>query len=867
MNVPKWLIPVLAVIAAAAVAVAATLFATRFAPVETIASPPETQIVPVLAPIATGDEPPAVAPAEGTPEAEDEGAGLIVSGAVAEREVAVPLSGDADEATFHYFMGLLGEWPDVLFGLINLDGDSRADGDDPCSPAEGDPPADCPEGLRGAIFSDTALRDFAAGGQAYPPTYDEYLAEGNPYGGALWCDGLTPADGEVPFGILATAPGSFTVTYWPTGDTGSSHRVSVETSADAEAAWHEQVALGDEGFPIVQQCLTLPDIEPGTAYTALVMGTDIFDRRSPWHTTRFHSSGEPVHPGLQIATVGDNLVFASALGRDDETVDIRAVAVEPGTAPSCDAADTAAYSPLTQTVVRAAPDEVAAVNAEPGFRNKSVVTYAIPEGSTTVVCARWFPAGDAPSWESAQQTFESAVVVQAPDRLGPLLRLEEVDTFTEQLDRLEFTVSSASGAYCGSATWFPESDPAPELTLCSPGGLATGGTTADGADRLSTRGFDGDLVVEVAAQLTSGDSSTTSYLIPAGDGACRGLCELPERAWYRVALADIDQVTGLCGTFFGSDCEPPTTRVAVGTATLSLEWEQGDVNGLTDWLVGPAADLPRDYVAPDHAQIDVDDADGGWTLTDPSVATPSSDATLEVAVDRPVDYRVTLTNAYGEGAELGVASPGCRSGAPLEATGSTTSLGGEHTLRASIPGLCLGVTYYAQLELTDESGRTTVWSVDRETSASWWGGSIVTAPRLLVDLVYDFRSQSFTRSYLYVFEIEYNNRNLNATDARSGRCLADGITESHGRVDGVSMYLDNQVTVELRITAARRWGDADAWDAECLADPTDEPLDVVTFDVTHEQLLDPYGVVLTSNEGYPIELVLHGYNPRPEPRL
>lgn len=205
-------------------------------------------------------------------------------------------------------------------------------------------------------------------------------------------------------------------------------------------------------------------------------------------------------------------------------------------------------------------------------------------------------------------------------------------------------------------------------------------------------------------------------------------------------------------------------------------------------------------------------------------------------------------------------------GNPLVATGSTTSLGGEHLLRASIPGLCVGATYYAQLELIDDTGRTTVWSVDRETSASWWGGSIVIAPRLLFDLVYDFRSQSYMRSYLYTFDIEFNGASLHPTDERSGRCLADGITESHGRVDGIPMYIDNQVTVELRITASRRWGDAEAWDAECLGDPGDEPLDVVTFDFSYGDLLSPYGVVLTSNEGYPIELVLHGYNARPEPR-
>src|SRR5688572_23163643 len=93
MTVPKRLIPALAVIAAVAVGVAATLIGQRFAPVETVTTQPATEIVPVLTPIAEGDEPPAEVPGD---DAEPE-APVVVSDAAAEREVTVPAVPSADE--------------------------------------------------------------------------------------------------------------------------------------------------------------------------------------------------------------------------------------------------------------------------------------------------------------------------------------------------------------------------------------------------------------------------------------------------------------------------------------------------------------------------------------------------------------------------------------------------------------------------------------------------------------------------------------------------------------------------------------------------------------------------------------------------
>jgi hypothetical protein len=851
MTVPKWLIPVIAAIAALAVGTAGVLIGMRFALTETVASAPETQIVPVLAPIATGDEAPVEVP-DGTG-ADDEP--VVVSEVVAEREVTVPAEGteEADDPTLVSFLGLIGTWPDALLGLINFDADERTDGDDPCSPAAGDPPTDCPEGLRGAIFSDTALRDFSAGGQAYPPTYAEYLERGNPFGGSLWCDGLDSGGDEVPFGILATAPGHFTVRYWPTDDPADTRAAEVTSSPAQEAAWQEQVDLGDEGFAIVQECLTLPDIRPDTAYTATVTGIDTLLRIAPVHTTRFHSGGAPLHPGLQITPVGENLVFASALFPRDESVVITAGLVGVGEAPSCDLLDAGGGLPrLTDTTVAVSADDVNAVNAIPSFNQRRITTFVVPEGGTAVVCARWFPSGDAPAWESAQRNFESSAIVQAPDRLSPEVTLESISSFGDALERIDFQVSSAEGIRCFSYTWSRESDSFLPARLCSVGVFEGGGTAADDG-RLSTRGFGGDLVIEATAHLDTGETSTTSYLIPSPDGGCRGDCPRPDRQWYRIALADVEQGIGLCGSFFGSDCEPPTQQVSAGTAMFFVDWLPGLTNGRESWNITPTSDRSVDYVAPDFAQFDQDGAD--WSFTTPTPGGPWSSATLPITVDRPVDYRLTFTNPYAPDAVIGVGSPSCITGAPLETSGRSIALGGVNSIRLSIEGLCLSAEYFAQLELTDDSGRTTVWGVER--TETWWGATaFIRAPGLTADLRYEFRAQSYSFSYVRVFDIELNGASLHPVDRRSGRCLADGITESNGIAEGIGIYNQNTVTIRLLITDSTRWGDAEAWDAECLGASTDETARVATFTLTVAELFARDGIELRTEDLYGARLRL-----------
>lgn len=842
MTVPKWLIPMLAVIAAAAVAVAATLIGLRFAPVETVVAQPATEIVPVLAPIAEGDEPPADAPGEDDPEAP-----VVVSDVVAEREVTVPSEPTGDDAvdpSLLFFLDELMAWPDALLGLINFGAEDRPGGDDPCAPREGEPAVGCPDGLRSTILSDTALRDFSAGGQAFPPTYAEYLERGNPYGGSLWCDGLTAAEGEVPFGILATAPGTFTLRYWPTENPAAELETTVTTTAGQLAAWEEQVALPD-GWPIVQQCFVIDGIEPDTAYTGVVTGVDAFLRISPAHTVRFHSEGAPVHPGLQINPVGDNLLFVSGLYPTDETLDIRAYLVPPDASPACTApAGATQLTPLTSVDVEAERDEVNAVNALPDFQRKAVRTFVIPEGATAIVCGRWFPAGGAPSWESSQPNFESSAVVQAADRLLPSVSLFDVARFDDAVESMEVRVASAEGVECWNWRWTRDRDGDLPVEICDASLFAGGGTASDG-ERLWTRGFRGDLVVTVTTRLDTGETSETSHLLPAADGGCRGVCEAPERQWFRIALADVTQGTGLCGSSFGADCTPPSREVAAGTATFFVDWEQRLSNGRTDWNITPTVDLPVGYVAPDVPQVDNDEY---WTFTEPSLSIPWSAASLQVEVDRPVSY----TLRFMAGAEVATRCDG--SGLPAEVSGSSVTASGNHTIRLQMPGLCLGAQYLAELELVDAEGRRATWGLDR--AGSWWGGTaFVMAPALRAEVFYEIRAQSFGRSYLRVFELEINGGSAGAEETRSGRCLGDGLVSSSGSYER-DLYNANSVTLSILIVESTRWGDAEAWGAECLGVASDETARTATADVDLHQLFTPEGVVVRIPELYSATVTL-----------
>ncbi|GMA90771.1 hypothetical protein [Homoserinibacter gongjuensis] len=164
MTVPKWLVPALAIVAALAVGVAATLLGRALATPDAVAVPSGTVVVPVLAPV---PEPP-----HPSDEPAGETAEAPVSETVAEREITLPASDpEAIDPALTALIDTLADAADPVFTLMERDADADGDtaGGDPCAPREGEPGEDCPDGLMSTVLATTSVVDFRAGGQAFLP--------------------------------------------------------------------------------------------------------------------------------------------------------------------------------------------------------------------------------------------------------------------------------------------------------------------------------------------------------------------------------------------------------------------------------------------------------------------------------------------------------------------------------------------------------------------------------------------------------------------------------------------------------------------------------------------------------------------------
>ncbi|MEO5919761.1 MAG: hypothetical protein ABIQ01_01325, partial [Pseudolysinimonas sp.] len=230
MNIPRWLLPVIAIVAAVAVGVAAFLVGARFAPTTPASAfvPPDTEIAQVLAPVAVddgddgedddGDGDTADLPSGGDDSGDGSGTGDGGAGespVVGEREVAVPEDPAASDTELLRLIDLVGLSPDLLLGLIHLGAGDRDD--DPCSPRDGDPADDCPPGLTGVVLIDGHLPPLWMNAQAFPQTHAVLhdVPTTRPIDPSLVCD-IAQADAdEATLRIRATAPGTWTVRYWP----------------------------------------------------------------------------------------------------------------------------------------------------------------------------------------------------------------------------------------------------------------------------------------------------------------------------------------------------------------------------------------------------------------------------------------------------------------------------------------------------------------------------------------------------------------------------------------------------------------------------------------------------------------------------
>ena len=168
MRVPKWLIPVICVIAALVVGVATSIIGAHFASTTTTEVAAKTEIDPVIAPAATGlttaqvkallaSKTPLSSPKVGNKRVTLPGA--LPKASALSREVARIAAGGQPGGAASTTDSIASPSPTPVpsSSTVGVEAyDPPTTSDDPCATAEGPAPTGCPDGLHSAIFADTA---------------------------------------------------------------------------------------------------------------------------------------------------------------------------------------------------------------------------------------------------------------------------------------------------------------------------------------------------------------------------------------------------------------------------------------------------------------------------------------------------------------------------------------------------------------------------------------------------------------------------------------------------------------------------------------------------------------------------------------
>ena len=752
MNVPKWLLPVIASVAAIAVGVAALLVGIRFAPVpdgESVAIDPETVTVPVIEPVTIGDDGPSEVVS---------GDGLFdVGDAVGEITVSTELPADIGVAPIEAAVREI------------LDGGAAADAAADAPPASDDPltrlidpcilsDEGCPEpGVRSRVFALTAL-----------PPFDISLLP------AVYAPECPPlAEGEVGGTIRLNHPTTSIEVQVRTIDAGA---IIAETTATIPppvlAAFEEERRFDtpSEELPFLYACYALDGLPDATsfriaAHATSVDGSEASDVRSFSTGTPDEDDTPSADPGITLELVGQHAVVAYAPYRDDQAVVIRAQVLDDIHTPDCDSPGetlSSVYSsagPISHVLHER-------LNLPDGYDNRRATGFRVPEGSTVVFCATWLRGGvDAPSWERDDVLFSDGAFIDTQDLVVPQLTVTAAEvTDDARVARVQVGARTAEGMSCGGLRLRPDTSPIPG-PLCT---LDASSTDFSAATMSFTDvGFSGDLVVRSTIE-ASGERITSEVVIPGSAGVCAGICPRPPSEFYTIPLPGFRTGSGLCGSSFGADCEPPTRETSAGYVVVRLDWAWGATNGMPRTIVydldAPSAEDDVAAVADFEPQFDTD---ARIEYLGIDIPTSSARVGLDLRTDRPVDYVVSLRSLRpGE-------TPCAVGGASLVATGRSAG-----DTRVEFPGACFGTMYWATVTLTDDAGRRSTWTGPGGSHA--WLGSLLRVPTVELTLMYAVRHEVPAGSAIATAAFTIDGQPLAPING-TGTC-ADGLIASEGEV-------------------------------------------------------------------------------------
>lgn len=827
MNFRRWLRPVIASVTVLAVGVGAAFVGTAFAAPETVIAEQKFESVPVLEPVGFGDEAPPM-DSDGDPNTID------TSRAIGRIDVPVGNDWGLDPG-IRAMLDAMAEADDPGVSadpveIAPVEETDESAGDD-CAPRDGSTPSGCPDGLHSTILPIIAPPELYVIGGANPAALEDSLSR------LVYCEPQDHGARDLPYGVSTNVPATITMRYWPDSRPAEVQTVVLLTTAEVRATWEAGLAAGlprDGLWLRPQYCTVLPDLDPYTAYTTEITAVDIFDRTATF-TNRFMLPDDRTRPPTRVVPLGDSIVFASAPHIPSQSVSIRAWQVGEGAEASCASSrggsDLPWLADIATTDVSAS--YLAAHRYQPAYTKRTSASFWVPEGVTIVVCITWTNP-DAPSWNWRTALLQSETVLQTPDRTVARVSVEAVNlTRTMAAGSVELRARTREGEGCGiwsgpsvEGAVVPSADLV-DATLCRPNLFGS-----------FTRGTRGDIVVTSA--VTQGETETfTSSMLRLNREVCYGSCVLPEPSYYDVSLATIRVGAGLCGSSFGS-CDPPTRETSAGSARLRVDWEQGNLNGRSEWFISSSSEGRPDRVVPDLPQMDT-----FQEIT--ATRTPGFfgyDLGFSLNTDRPVTYTATLEgDCFLPSTET-------------EKTGSSAG-----AARITFARTCAGGSYWIDVELVDEAGTRAVWNVNLYPTR--WAYGFITTPGQLTNLSVDYsidRPGPDILTYLSPFSITVGTSTVGGAFSRDSSCIVGTRLVRTGQLFN-DAYLGELVPITIELRMVQGFGTATGDSADCTSYDDRGPETLTLSSVVHRSELFGEGVTLTSPEGapYDVTVTVRGY--------
>lgn len=710
MTIPKWLLPVICVVAALAVGVAATLIGMRFA-APSATTPLKTETVPILAPTGpaatdTGTDPYAVSSAVGSAEIVSPGQhGATVVDAESQRTIdGYNATGVLDPG-----VGYVAPAP-AAAGSASDSGPAPLPADDPC--ASSSPPSGCPDGIHSIVIADTHDAP-ALDARIFPNPATSSV------GTSVYCPSGDLARGEAWVDVTSNTPGVAHISWAAIGGGAATAPVDVATDAALKASfddYHSRTGGYAENRWIFQHCEKLTGLDTTKRYLVSATFTDELSRTQGPLIATLDPRGRPTIPPVLAAPLGTGLLYVS-VPSPSQTTGVRPVihawSITSGQSADCSGFGQHPDVPAIQApvVIDVPAAELDRQNYDPTYRSRDVRIYSVPEGTTVVICARWFNSA-APSWSSSIPTLQKSIVVMSPDSITPVVTLHSLE-LGRQVDSgdVNVSVSTPTGLFCSQWTGPTEG--------AGPGSVAVDAPICDvGA---SGDGFEGRLSVTSTVRVGSHNVVKTS-LLQLQRTSCTGVCALPATMRYRIDLPTVTEATGLCGnTFPWDNCTPPSQQVSLGSAVIDVSWVQGQTPGNRGWIIGTLDNtLPAPGAPPVGPQLDTR-ANPVLTLAADRL---SGSARYQLNVNEPASYSATIAG-------------GCfPTGYVTTQTGHTAPGGGGSTSTEGFSltwdRLCAGGYYTVTLTLTDAAHHTTTWAI---AGANRWDGSMFSMPRGTVHIV------------------------------------------------------------------------------------------------------------------------------------